>query len=222
DLLRIRQRLLEMGGIVEEMVGNAMRALLERDPDLAEDTIARDREVDALEKGIDDDCLRLLATQQPMAVDLRFLYAAMKIITDLERMGDSAKNIARASLAIQGQAPVPGAENLPRLSQLARQMIHDSLDAFVDRNPDFAREVHGRDDEIDTLYEETFTKLLAGTLEQPQRTTTALHLQLVALNLERVADHATNICEDVIYFVEATDIRHAHTRYGAGGGSHER
>ncbi len=214
ELYQIRQRLLEMAGLVEEMIGSSMRSLTERDDSLAEDTIDRDREVDALEKAIDEGCMSILATQQPTAVDLRFLVAVMKIVNDLERMGDSAKNIAEAALSINREPPLKPYIDLPHMAHLARAMVHDSLDSFVQKNAALAREVWKRDDAIDALYQQLFRELLTYMIEDPKKAGRALHLLLVALYLERIADHATNVCEDVIYYVEGEDIRHEATHYG--------
>ena len=213
ELHSIRQRLLEMGGTVEEMIASSMSSLTERDSELAQATVARDREVDHLEKMIDELCLGVFATQQPTAVDLRFLIAVMKIVNDLERMGDSAKNIAQGTILLNREPPLKPYIDLPNMARLARQMVHDSLDAFVTRNTELAREVWNRDDEIDQLYEQLFRELLTYMIEDPKKAPRALHLLLIAQNLERIADHATNVCEDVIYFVEGKDIRHDKTRY---------
>ncbi len=215
ELFHIRQRLLEMGGIVEEMIAHSMQALTARDSDLAQQTVAQDREVDDREKNLDEECLSLLATRQPTASDLRFLIVVMKIVNDLERMGDSAKNIAQSALEVNREPPLKPYIDLPHMARLARQMVHDSLDAFVQRNSELARDVWQRDDEIDALYHQLFRELLTYMLEDPSKASRALHLLLIALYLERIADHATNICEDVIYFVEGVDIRHAATHYGA-------
>lgn len=215
DLHTIRQKLLEMGGIVEEMIGSSMLSLTERDSELARETVARDREVDHFEKTIDELCLGVFATQQPMAVDLRFLIAVMKIVNDLERMGDSAKNIAQGAILLNREPPLKPYIDLPHMARLARQMVHDSLDAFVQRDSALAREVWNRDDEIDQLYEQLFRELLTYMIEDPGKSSRALHLLLIAQNLERIADHATNVCEDVIYLVDGEDIRHDKTRYNA-------
>jgi phosphate transport system protein len=213
DLYDIRQQLLSMGGIVEEMIGSAMDCLVDRDSELARQIVERDREVDRLEKHIDEHCLSLMARQQPTAGDLRLLVAIMKIVNDLERMGDSAKNIAQAALVINQEPQLKPYIDLPIMAHTTRQMVHDSLDSFVQRNAQLAREVWARDDEVDGLYQQLFRELLSYMIEEPTRTTTALHLLLVAQNLERIADHATNVCEDVIYSIEGTDIRHAGTQY---------
>lgn len=213
ELHQIRQRLLEMGGIVEEMVGGAMASLVERDSELARRVVERDRDVDRLEKAIDETCVTVMATQQPTASDLRFLVVSMKIVNDLERMGDSAKNIAQSALVINEEPQLKPYIDLPHMAQLTREMVHDCLDAFVQRDSRLAREVWQRDDTIDALYHQLFRELLTYMIEQPRTASIALHLLLVALNLERVADHATNICEDVIYYVDGADIRHQATQY---------
>ncbi|HEX4951781.1 MAG TPA: phosphate signaling complex protein PhoU [Thermoanaerobaculia bacterium] len=213
ELHQIRQRLLEMGGIVEEMVGSAMASLVERDSELARRVVERDREVDRLEKSIDETCVTVMATRQPTASDLRFLVVSMKIVNDLERMGDSAKNIAQSALVVNLEPQLKPYIDLPHMAQLTREMVHDCLDAFVQRDSRLAREVWQRDDTIDALYHQLFRELLTYMIEQPKTASIALHLLLIALNLERVADHATNICEDVIYFVDGADIRHQATHY---------
>jgi phosphate transport system protein len=213
ELYQIRQKLLEMGGLVEEMVGSAMTSLTERDSELAKKTIDQDREVDRLEKAIDEGCLSIMATQQPTAGDLRFLVAVMKIVNDLERMGDSAKNIAQSALIINLEPPLKPYIDLPHMARLARGMVHQSLDSFVQRNTELAREVWKRDDEIDALYHQLFRELLTYMIEDPKKAPRALYLLLVAHNLERIADHATNVCEDVIYYVDGQDVRHAGTHY---------
>lgn len=214
ELYDVRQRLLQMGGAVEEMIAGAMHALTDRDSELAARVIESDREVDRLEKALDEGCMSILARQQPAAIDLRFLVAVMKIVNDLERMGDSAKNIAQAAVEINQHPQLKPYIDLPHMSRLAREMVHDGLNAFVQRDTDLARDVVRRDDEIDDLYHQLFRELLAFMIEDPKKTTVSLHLLLVSHNLERIADHATNVCEDVIYYVEGTDIRHAATRYG--------
>lgn len=213
ELFHIRQRLLKMAGIVEEMIASAMFCLTERDSELPVRVIEQDREVDLLEKSIDEQCMSILARQQPTAVDLRFLVAVMKIVNDLERIGDSAKNIAKSSLAINAEPPLKPYIDLPHMAKLAREMVHESLDAFVGRDADLARKVWQQDDEIDELYQQLFRELLTYMIEDPKKATISLHLLLVAHNIERIADHATNISEDVIYYVEGADIRHAGTRY---------
>jgi phosphate transport system protein len=208
DLDRIRQALLRMGGLVERMISEAMRALVERDSARAEAVVRTDDEVDQLQKEIDGLCARTLALQQPTAVDLRFLVSTMKIATDLERMGDSAVNIAQGVEVVNQEPPLKPYIDLPRLADLTQGMVRDSLDSFVRRDARAALEVCRRDDQVDALYKQLFRELLTYMMEDPRNTARALHLLLIARNYERIADHATNIGEDVIYYVEGRDIRH--------------
>lgn len=208
----IREDLIDMGGRVEEMIETATRALVERDDALVERVIESDEEIDALEVEIDDDCHSVLALAQPTAVDMRFVVAVMKITGDLERMGDSAVNIVESVHALNREAPVSQAEDIPRLSERAKTMVRESLDAFVQRDARLAKRVCEADDAVDDLYDELFGEFTSAMREETGATVTrALHLLLVARNLERIADHATNIAEDVIFYVEGRDIRHGVT-----------
>jgi phosphate transport system protein len=208
DLDRIRQYLLRMGGLVERMISEAMQALLERDEARARAVIRTDTEVDQLEKEIDGLCNRMLALQQPAASDLRFLVSTMKIATDLERMGDSAVNIAQAVEVLNQEPPLKPYIDLPRLADVTQSMVRDSLDSFVRKDARAALEVCKRDDQVDALYKQLFRELLTYMIEDPRTVTRALHLLLIARNYERIADHATNVGEDVIFYVEGRDIRH--------------
>lgn len=208
ELDRVRQMLLKMGGMVEGMVADATRALLDRNPMLCRDVIARDNEVDHLEMEIDELCHIILSRQQPTAVDLRFLVAVMKINNDLERIGDSAVNIAQSVEQINDQPPLKPYIDLPHLSQLVQAMVRESLDAFVQRDVDLAISVCKGDDAVDGLYKQLFRELLTYMIEDPKTVSRALHLLLISRNLERIADHSTNIAEDVIYYVSGRDIRH--------------
>jgi phosphate transport system protein len=209
DLEKIRQTLLRMGGLVERMIGEAMQALIDRDLARAQAVITTDDEVDQVEKEVDELCQRYIALQQPAAVDLRFLVAAMKIATDLERMGDSAVNVAQAAEVLNREPPLKPYIDLPRLARISQEMVRDALDSFVHRDSAAALAVCKRDDEVDSLYKQLFRELLTYMMEDPRAITRALHLLLVARNYERIADHATNIGEDVIFYVEGRDIRHS-------------
>jgi len=209
DMEAIRQHVLRMGGQVEAMIAEADRALVESSSAKAQSVIATDREVDRVEKQIDEECLSAMARYQPAASDLRFLSSVMKIVNDLERMGDSAVNIAQAVEVLSQEPPLKPYIDLPRLSQLVRQMVQESLDSFVRRDTDLALSICKRDDLIDGLYKQLFRELLTYMLEDPKAVTRSLHLLLIARNLERIADHATNIAEDVIYYVDGRDIRHS-------------
>jgi len=209
DLDRIKQNLLKMAGIVESMVAQATQSLLERDESLWKKVIETDHEVDSLEIEIDEACHIVLVRQQPAAVDLRFIVAVMKINSDLERIGDSAVNIAQSVEHLNQQPPLKPYIDLPHMSELVQTMVRQSLDAFVRRDAQLAIAVCGDDDAVDGLYKQLFRELLTYMIEDPKTVTRALHLLLIARNLERIADHATNIAEDVIYYVEGRDIRHS-------------
>jgi phosphate transport system protein len=209
DLDRVRQMLLKMGGLVEGMVARATQALLDRNNDAATGVIEGDREVDHMEIEIDEATQSLLGRKQPVSVDLRFLVAVMKINSDLERIGDSAVNIAQSILQLNDHPPLKPYIDLPHLSQLVQDMVRKSLDAFVNKDTALAIEICKSDDAVDGLYKQIFRELLTYMIEDPKTVTRALHLLLLARNLERIADHATNISEDVIYYVEGRDIRHS-------------
>ena len=209
ELDRTRQDLLRMGGLVEQMIGDAMRALLDRDTDLARGVVMADEGIDRLEKQVDEECHSILARLQPTAVDLRLLVSVMKMNKDLERMGDSAVNIAQGVEILNHEPPLKPYIDLPRMADLVRQMVARSLDAFAHRDSALAHEVCESDDEIDALYHQLFRELLTYMIEGPGNVSRALQLLLIARNLERIADHATNVAEDVIYYVEGQDIRHS-------------
>jgi phosphate transport system protein len=209
DLDRVRQSLLKMGGMVEGMIAQATQALLERDTELCHHVINTDRDVDQMEVEIDEACYSILSRKQPTAVDLRFLVAVMKINNDLERMGDSAVNIAQSVEQLNEQPPLKPYIDLPHLSELVQAMVRKSLDAFVRRDTELATDVCRSDDAVDGLYKQIFRELLTYMIEDPKTVSRALHLLLISRNMERIADHATNIAEDVIYYVEGRDIRHS-------------
>jgi phosphate transport system protein len=210
EMQALRNRLLGMGAMVEERMHGAVVALMERNAAAAEAIIAGDQEVNELQIEVDDRCLKLLALQQPMASDLRLITAAMKINADLERIGDQAVNIAENSLKLMNAAPLRPLIDLPRMAEIAEAMTRDSLDAFVRKDAALARSVLARDDEVDQLKDHIFRVLLTYMMADPGTIERALSLILVSRNLERIADHATNIAEDVIFVVEAKDVRHHH------------
>ena len=210
DLQALKNRLLEMGALVEERVHVAMQALMERRVEAAESIVAGDAEVNELQIEIDDRCLKLLALQNPMASDLRLITAAMKITADLERIGDQAVNIAENAIKVAAAPPLRPIIDLPRMAEIAETMTRDSLDAFVRRDATLARDILARDDEVDQLKDTIFRVLLTYMMADPGTIERALSLILVSRNLERIADHATNIAEDVIFVVEAKDVRHHH------------
>jgi phosphate transport system protein len=210
ELQALKTRLLNMGALVEERVHQATFALIERRPDAIDRVIAGDQDVNDLQIEIDDRCLKLLALQQPMASDLRLITAAMKINADLERIGDQAVNIAENAARILSHPPLKPLIDLPRMAEIAQRMTRDSLDAFVRRDPELARNILARDDEVDQLKDQVFRVLLTYMMADPATIERALGLILISRNLERIADHATNIAEDVIFVVEAKDVRHHH------------
>ncbi len=208
ELGRLQSQLLEMSALAEELVAEAVEALLERDADRAETVIARDRELDAMEIAMDDACIQLLALQQPLARDLRLITMAMKISNDLERVGDHAVNIAEAVRHLAGHQVLPEVPEIEEMSRLAREMLSDALDDFVRADAVAALEVCGRDDRVDQLHESVFRILVTHMMEDPRRIGPSMSLFLVSRNLERIADLATNIAEDVVFLVEGRTIKH--------------
>jgi len=208
ELDALKQTILAMGGLVEDQIRRVMRALVERDDEQAKDVIARDREVNAYENEIDEKCVELLALHQPAAGDLRFLTTAMKIVTDLERIGDQAVNIAQRALELNSEPQLKPYIDLPRMAEKAQAMVKESLDAFVARDTALARRVRAEDEAVDALNHQIFRELLTFTMADPATIPRAIRLILIARFLERVADHATNIAEMVIYLVESRMVRH--------------
>jgi phosphate transport system protein len=208
EMQALKSQLLIMGGLVENRIHRAVDALISRKGEEAQQIIQADVEINDLQIEIDDRCLRILATQTPVASDLRFIAAAMKINSDLERMGDQAVNIAQNTLKCIDQPPLKPFIDLPRMASLAQEMTRDALDAFVRKDAELARNVLRRDDVVDDLKDQIFRELLTYMMADPGTIERALALILISRNLERVADHATNIAEDVIFLVEAKDVRH--------------
>jgi phosphate transport system protein len=208
ELEALKQTLLAMGGLVEDQIRRVMRALVERDDALAQEVIERDQQVNAYDVEVDETCVSLLALHQPAAGDLRFLTTAMKIVTDLERMGDQAVNIAQRVLELNREPQLKPYIDLPRMAERAQLMVKQSLDAFVARDTELARRVCGEDAEVDALKEQIFRELLTFMMEDARTIPRAIRLILISRFLERVADHATNIAEMVIYLVDAKMVRH--------------
>jgi phosphate transport system protein len=208
ELQALRNQLLTMGGLVEERVHRAVHALVHRAEEEAQRVIATDKEINDLQIDVDNRCLKLLATQTPLAVDLRLITSAMKINADLERVGDQAVNIAESVLVLIPQPPLKPLIDIPRMATIAEKMIRDALDAFVKKDAELARDVLRRDDEVDELKDQVFRELLTYMMADPGTIQRALSLILISRNLERIADHATNIAEDVIFIAEAKDVRH--------------
>ncbi len=208
ELGALKERLLAMGGLAEERVRLAMQALVERDAAAIDLVAAGDEPINQLHIEIDNRAFTLLALHQPMAIDLRAIVAAVKINTDLERVGDLAVNIAQATRSYLQQRPVKPLIDLPRMSEIAESMLRDALDAFIRRDVDLAQAVLDRDDQLDGLKEQVFRELLTHMLQAPEKIEASLDLILVSRHLERIGDHATNIAEDVIFMVSARDVRH--------------
>ena len=207
DLQAVRERLLAMGSVAETMIRQSVRALVEREESLVQTVLTHEEEMDLLCIEIDDRCFTLLALQQPMASDLRFLVASIKINSDLERIADQAVSIALRAQSLITQPEVKPLIDIPRMATLTQDMVQKSLDAFVRRDTELARRVIEADDEVDSLRDQVFRELLVFMMADTTTIPRALALILVSRNLERIADHATNIAEDVIYIVRGEDVR---------------
>ena len=208
ELEELKKNLLKMAAWVEEAISQAVQSLVKRDSELAKKTFAGENRINRLEIEIDEMCLKLLALRQPMAADLRFITAAMKIITDLERIGDQAVNIAERAISLNEEPQLKPYIDIPRMAEIAQSMVKDVLDAFVNRDSKLARLVCERDDLVDGLNDQVFRELLTYMISDPKTITRAVHLMIVCRCLERIADHATNIAEDVIFMVDALVIKH--------------
>ena len=204
----LQERLLAMGGFAEERVRESVLALVSRDAALVDRVLSGDEPINDLHIEIDDRCFKLLALHQPMAADLRAIVAAVKINTDLERVGDLAVNIAEAGKRYLLHAPVKPLIDIPRMGEIAQRMLRDALDAFVRRDMALAESVLAADDALDALKSQIFRELLTYMMQNAEKIEPALDLILVSRHLERIGDHATNIAEDVIFLVSARDVRH--------------
>jgi phosphate transport system protein len=208
EIEELKQRLLMMGGLAEDRLRLAIQALVERDRTLLGTVICGDEVINTLHLEIDDRCFKLLALHQPMAIDLRVIVAALKINSDLERVGDLAVNVAEAAEQYIAHAPVKPLIDLPRMADMAQRMLHEALDAFVSHDAEAAQSVLTQDDILDALKNQIFRELLTYMLGDPRKIEPGIELILISRHLERVGDHATNIAEDVIFIVEARDVRH--------------
>jgi phosphate transport system protein len=208
ELETLKENLLRMATLVEEAINGAVLALVKRDSDLARKIFEEEDKINAMDLEIEEQCLKLLALRQPMAIDLRFITSAMKIVTDLERMGDQAVNIAERAISLNEEPQLKPYIDIPRMAEIVQSMVKDVLDAFVNRNPKLARSVCEKDDVVDGLNSQVFRELLTFMLSDPKTITRAVHLMIVCRCLERIADHATNIAEDVIFMVDALVIKH--------------
>ena len=208
ELEQLQGRLLEMGGLAEERVRAVVQGLVSRDAELIERVLQGDEPINQLHIELDNRCFRLLALHQPMATDLRAIVAAVKINTDLERVGDLAVNIAEAANRYISHPPVKKLIDIPSMGQIAQAMLRDALDSFVKRDTTLAHQVLNEDDRLDGLKTQVFRELLTYMLTDPGTIEAGLDLILVSRHLERIGDHATNIAEDVIFMVSALDVRH--------------
>ena len=207
-LAQLKGQLFTMASLAEQAIGKAVKALVDRDAILAEQVRKEDTAINQLEVQIEDTCLSLLARFQPEAKDLRTIAMIFKIVNDLERVGDQAVNVSERTLDLLREPLLKPLIDIPKMAVLAQQMLKDSLDAFVNQDADLARAVCRRDEQVDHLNDQVFHELLVYMTQDPKTITRALDLILVGRNLERVADHATNIAEDVYYLVRGQSIKH--------------
>jgi phosphate transport system protein len=208
ELGSLKETVLRMGGLVEQMTHRAIQALVERKIEMLAEVNAMESQVNQLHIDIDEICLEMIALRQPTAADLRFITAAMKINTDMERIGDQAINICERAQFLLTVPPVKPLIDIPRMAEIAKSMLRDALDAFVNGNDALAYETIKKDDLVDQLKDQVFRELLTYMMADPGTIPRALDLILVSRHLERIADHATNICEDVIFMVKGKDVRH--------------
>ncbi len=213
ELDHLRERLLEMSGLVEDSIYRSVASLAQKDEQQAQQVIQNEDKINRLEIEIDDLAVGLLALQQPMASDLRLITAAIKINTDLERMGDIAVNIVERALYLMHEPLIKPLIDIPRMANLVQSMVRKALDAFVKRDAELARSVLLSDDTVDDLRDSVYEELIAFMERDPKTVRQAVNLMFIARSLERLADHATNIAEDVLFLVQGVDVRHhAETR----------
>ena len=201
DLHRLKEEILNMGNLVGIAIGNAVLSLKNRDVEMAQKVIDMDKEIDALDRDIEDNCMSLLALQQPMARDLRLIISVLKMSIDLERMGDLSLEIAAITKMTANVPPVKPLVDLPRMSEICQEMIKDCMKAFENKDAELARQVARRDDDIDALFDQIRRELITIMIEDPKKITGSQHLTFVARYLERIGDHITNLCENVVFMV---------------------
>jgi phosphate transport system protein len=209
DITDLKEAILRMGAMVEDAISQSIRALLERNVDLAAEVIARDNVIDQMEVAIDEKTIELIAKMQPAASDLRFVATVMKITPELERIADLAQDVCERVMELAAEPAIKTTAQLPRLADDAQTMVRQALDAFVRGDAQLARQVIARDDVVDQLTEESFRALLTYMMEDPRNLSSAIRLTFIGKYFERVADGATNICEMVVYLVEGKIIKHA-------------
>lgn len=208
EIGHLNEMLLKMASLVETAIKNSVKSLVDRDSDLALQVIEKDREINTCDVKIDEECIRLLALKQPMGKDLRFITTAMKITTDMERIADNAVNIAERAVELNREPVLKPYIDIPRMSQIAQRMVIDTINAFVSENTALAKDVIMRDDQVDDLNSAVCEELMEMMTRDPSTITRVVKVTYVSKYLERIADHATNIAEDVIYMVEGKIIRH--------------
>jgi len=208
DLRKLREDILYMGGLVEDQIQKAVKSLVDRESDLANIIIERDHEVNRLDVDIDDLCIRLLALHQPAGRDLRFITTGLKITTDLERIGDMAVNICERALELNQEPQLKPYIDIPRMARVAERMIRESLDAFVREDTELALKVCKDDEEVDQLNSQIFREVITYMIGDPLTINRAMKLASISKYLERIADHATNIAEMVVFMVKGKSIRH--------------
>ena len=208
DLKKLHEEILYMGGLVEDQIQKAVKSLVDRDSELAKIIIERDHEVNRLDVEIDELCIRLLALHQPAGKDLRFITTGLKITTDLERIGDMSVNTCERALELNQEPQLKPYIDIPRMARIAQRMTRESLDAFVREDTDLALKVCKDDEEIDQLNSQIFREVIAFMIEDPHTVSRAIKISSISKYLERMADHATNIAEMVIYLVDAKMVRH--------------
>ena len=208
ELRSLKEKVLKIGSLVETAINNSIRSLVERDSNLAKRVIKKDYEINALDVEIDEECTRLIALRQPKASDLRFIITTMKIMTDLERMGDLAVNIAERALELNEEPQLKPYIDIPRMAEISQNMVRDALDAFVRGCTNLPYEVIKREDEVDDLTEQVFNELLIFMMRDPKTVTRATRITYIAKYIERIADHATNIAEMVLYLCQGKMVRH--------------
>ena len=208
DLQQLKERILYMGSLAETMIHIAIKALVERRKELVKDVYRQEEEVNRLHIEVDDRAIKMIALHQPAATDLRFITAAMKINSDLERIADQAVNISQTTEYLLEEPTLKPLIDVPRMAQIASEMLKDALDSFVNRDENLARSVLVRDDQVDDLKEQVFRELLTYMISDPSTIKRAIDLILISRNLERIADHATNIAEMVVFTVKGKTIRH--------------
>jgi phosphate transport system protein len=208
ELADLKQRILRMGALVESQIRQSLTALVDRNEELAQQVIQNDHHVNTMDVEVDEVCLELLALHQPAARDLRFITTAMKISTELERMSDLAENICERAIELNEEPQLKPYIDIPLMAERAIKMVRESLDAFVRWDSGLARKVLDDDDSVDNLNEQIFRELLSFMIENPQTISRAIRLSFISKYIERIADHATNVAELIVYMVEGKIIRH--------------